>query len=260
MSSPYAQALELLARVQEQLRDIKPDALKHRLSVQTWYALSQNWKALGEALVAVGEVADNAVAASEKQRERFFNHWNHDDAALDAEYVRGKLAKASLDHFRYVTALSKHAQTVKQNHELELANLQAQYERGLALEPHAHLAPAHRNLLDGLERRIEARKRNQPLEVIYIRWLQQNAAANLTKQSQNFHLQCKIVDMRKAAAGRARKRADHLVNEECQRTKDYEHIDREVLFVEMEIDDLWNASRSGLRDTAVTASTRDEKS
>lgn len=68
MSSHYAQGLEFLARLWEQVNDIKPDAVEHSVAVEQWNALEQTWKPLRTTFIATADVADEAMIASKRQR------------------------------------------------------------------------------------------------------------------------------------------------------------------------------------------------
>ncbi|KAF6218506.1 hypothetical protein HO133_005855 [Letharia lupina] len=206
MPSPYAQGLDLLARVQDQVKDIKHDAIERRVTVQRWYTLGQTWNLLRMALIATGEAADDAVAASHQQRARYGTYAH-----------------------RYVTALSDHARAVSQHHESELIsldNLQEHYTE--ALGPEAHVVHTNQTFLNTLDRNIEAIKRRQGLEMVYIRWVQLRASADLTQQAENFHSVCSRLNVRKRRADEACRRANHLQRQVFQRVKQYEHLEMEV--------------------------------
>lgn len=253
MSSPYAQGLELLARIQEQLSDIKP-----RMTVQRLFAISENWNALKMAVIATGEVADKAVTASKQQNAR---HNYHANTVIYSGENRKKLAEACLDHFRYVTALSDHARAMKTHHDsvlLPWVNVQAYHEG--ALGPHAHVVPAHRKFLDDLERKIETIKRSQRLEIIYIRWLRLKAAANLAHQAEVFHFTCKRITYEEARAEKARRLADDLQKERCKLAREYERLESAMLGLEFDIEIAWDERVLGVGNTAVPAPTRDEYS
>ena len=226
MPSPYAQGLDLLARVQDQVKDIKHDAIERRVTVQRWYTLGQTWNLLRMALIATGEAADDAVAASHQQRARYGTYAHR--------YIRGgefriRHANACLGHFRYVTALSDHARAVSQHHESELislGNLQEHYTE--ALGPEAHVVHTNQTFLNTLDRNIEAIKRRQGLEMVYIRWVQLRASADLTQQAENFHSVWSRLNVRKRRADEACRRANHFQRQVFQRVKQYEHLEMEV--------------------------------
>ena len=117
---------------------------------------------------------------------------------------------------------------------------------------------AHQTFLDSLSRNIEAVNRSQGLEMIYIRWCQLRATADLTKQAKRFHLTRKRLDLRKKRADRACSGANHLREEMAQCVREYEHLETEVLNVQRAIQDLWDMlSRSDGRDMGVSASVLD---
>lgn len=246
MSSPYAQGLELLARIQEQLNNIKP-----RMTVQTLFAISENWQALKMAVIATGEVADKAVTASRQQHARYDYHAN---TAIYSGEDRKKLAGACLDHFRYVTALSDHARAVKTHHSsvlLAWTNFRAYYEG--APGPHAHEVHAHRKFLDDLECKIETIKRSQRLEAIYVRWLRLNATANLARQAEEFHFACKRIEHEKARAEKARRLADDLRKERNKLAREYERLESAMLRLEMDIEMAWDERVLGVGIPAAAA-------
>ena len=256
MSSPYAQGLDLLLRVQERIRNIESGATDHCITTQRWYALRQDWKHLTLALIATGEAADKAVAASSQQEAQYRACANR---SICSGEFRTRQADTCLRHFRYVTALSHHARVVRQHHESELLswrNLQAHYQEALCAQ--AHMVHAHQTFLDNLSHNIEAVKRSQGLEMIYVRWIQLRATADLTKQAKRFHLMRKRFDVRKTRADRACRGANQLREKMAQCVREYEHLETEVLSMQRAIQALWDVlSRSDARDTAVSTSVRD---
>ena len=236
MSSHHAQGLELLARVQELFNDIKLEATEHHLAVQNCHAFGHEWDSLRLALICTGEAADKAVAASEQQRIRYRTYAHK---LIRSIHVRKRQANTCLSHFRHVTSLSNHARAVRQFHGselLSLKNLQDHYEE--ALGPQAHMVHPHQTFLDTLGRKIQAVKRTQGLEMVYIRWIQSRAAADLTQQAENFHITCKRLDVRKRRAGESCRRANHLQKKVAQCIKEYEHLEMEVLNLQRAIEDL----------------------
>ena len=238
MVSHYAQGLELLTRVQEQIDDMMTDAMNQRVTVQSWYVLGRNWNSLKMALVATGQTSDKMVNASKQERARYRTYAN---TAIHWVDLRNIQANSCLAHFRYVSALSQNARIVKQHHESELLsweNLREHYERDLG--PDAHVVHPHQTFLSTLSRNIEAARRNQGLKMVYIRWVQIRAAADLTRQAKNFHLTRKQLEVRKRRADGARGRAYQLQEEATQRVKEYEHLEKEVLEVQSAIQALGN--------------------
>lgn len=238
MVSHYAHGMELLARVHEQINDIMTDAMNRCVTVQSWYALSRNWNSLKMALVVTGQDKDETVTASKQQRARYRTFAN---TAMHWGELRTTQANSCLAHFRYVTALSHRARVMKQHHESELlswSNLREHYEGDLG--PHAHVVHPHQTFLDEVSRNIEAGKRKQGLKMVYIRWVQLRAAADLTQQAKNFHLTRKHLKVRRRRADEARKRAYQLQEEATQRVKEYEHLEKEVLKAESAIQALDN--------------------
>lgn len=230
MSSHYVRGLELLARVQGMVNDIKLDPMEYHIAVQKCHAFGRAWDALKMALIGTGEAADNAVAASNQQRAR---HRAYARELMRCSEVRTTQANACLSHFRYVTALSKHARGLRQYHEselLSLKNLQDYYEE--ASGPQAHIVDTHQTFLDTLGRKIETVKRTHGLEMVYIRWIQSRAAADLTRQAKNFHLTCKRLEVRKRRATKEHRRAIQFQKTVAQRLTEYEHLEMEVLLVQ----------------------------
>ena len=226
MSSSNVEGLELSIRIQKQVSDMEPDVLKHRATVQTWYALSQTWNSLRMALMATAEAADEAVHASKQQRAKYRIYANI--AAFSRDF-RNALADACLRHFRYVTELSQHAEIVKQIHESEL--LRWRYRREHyegALGPHPNMLRPSQSYCDAVSRDLEALKRNQKLQNVYIRWLRLRAAADLKKQAETFHSTCKKLEIQEAKADKERKRAVELRREATRRAKEYKHLEMEV--------------------------------
>ena len=226
MSSSYVQGLELSIRVQKQVSDMELDVLKHRATVQTWYALSQTWNSLRMALMATAEAADEVVHASKQQRAKYRIYANI--TAFSGDF-RNALADACLRHFRYVTELSQHAEIVKQIHESELLRLRYRREHYEgALGPHPNVFRPSQSYYDAVSRDLEALTRSQKLQDVYIRWLRLRAAANLKKQAEVFHSTCKKLEIHKAKADKERKRAVELRREATRRAKDYKHLEMEV--------------------------------
>ena len=234
MSSSYVQGLELSTRVQKQVSDMEPDFLKHRVTVQTWYALSQTWSSLRAALMATAVTADEAVDASKHQRAKYRIYAN---VAAFSHNFRDDLADACLCHFRYVTQLSQYAETVAQNHESALLRLRYRrehYEGALGPHPNMSVRP-HRSFYDALDRDLEEVTRSQKLESVYVRWVRLRAAADLKIQAEKFHSTCRILEINKAKADRERKRAVELRREASRWAKDYEHLETEVMKAQMVI-------------------------
>lgn len=228
------------------------------MTVQALFAISENWNALKMAVIATGEVADKAVAASRKQNAR---HDYHANTVIYSGEDRKRKVEACLNHFRYVTALSDHARAIKAHHDsvlLSWVNVQAHYEE--ALGPRAHVVPANRKLLEDLERKIATIKRSQRLEMIYVRWLRMNATANLTFQAEEFHFTCKRITYEKARAEKARRLADDLLKERVKRGREYEYLESAMLGMEIDIEIVWDQRVLGVGNTAATAPTRDEYS
>ena len=233
MSSSYVQGLELSVQVQKQISDMKPDVLNHRATVQTWYALSQTRKSLRVALMATAEAADEAVHASKQQRQKYRIYAN---IAAFSRNFRNALADSCLDHFRYVTELSQHAEIVKQNHDSIL--LRWRYRRESfegTLGPHPNMVRFHQSHYDAVNRDLEALMRSQKLEIVYVRWLRLRGAAELKKQAERFHLTCRKLEIHTAKADKERKRAVELRTEATQRAKDYKHLEREVMKAQLAI-------------------------
>lgn len=244
MASPYAQGLELLARIQEQVADMKP-----RMTVQQWYAISQNWNALKMAVIATGEVADTAVMVSRRQNARYDYQA---DAVLQSSKHRKIQVDACIKHFRYVTALSDKARTLKTKHESvlhSLMNVQAYYEGALA--PDAHVVHNHRRFLDSLERNLEKVKRKQRLQIIALRWVQMNATANLARQAEEFHFTCRKLEIQTTKVENARKLANDLRKERRERVREYERLESAMLGLEWDIEiGWWDERVLGAGDTA----------
>ena len=231
--SSYDWGLELSVQVQKQVSDIEPDVMKHRATVQKWYALSQNWNSLNMALMATAEAADEAVHASKQQRAKYRIYANI--VAFSHEF-RDALADACLSHFRYVTELSQYAETVKQNHESMLLRwrYRREYHEG-TLGPHPNLVRPDQSYYDALSRDLEALTRSQKLENVYVRWIRLRAAADLKKQAEMFHSTCKKLEIHKTKADKERKRAVELRREATQRAKDYKHLEMEFMKAQMAI-------------------------
>ena len=233
MVSHYAQSLELLTRVQEQINDIMTDAMTNCVTIQSWYALGRKWNSLKMALVATGQETDETVTASKQQRARYRTYAN---TAMHWGELRTTQANSCLAHFRYVTVLAHKARILKRHHESELLSwetLREHYEGDLG--PHAHVVRPHQTFLDKLSCNIEAGKRKQGLKMVYIRWVQLRAAADLTQQAKNFHLTRKQLKVRKRRADEARRQAYQLQEEATQRVKEYEHLEKEVQKVQSAI-------------------------
>ena len=227
MSSTYTQSLELLARVQEQINDLKPEVQKHCATVQKWYALSENWNSLRKALLRAGIAADKAISATKRKRLQYQIHTNMVGLS---ERLRTALADGCLRQFRYVTALSEHALTVTQHHGsalLSATNVRSHYEGALGI--HSDVVRAHQRFLDDLGRKIEEMKRNHRLENVYIRWIRLRAAADLRQQAGRFHLTCKRLETQKVRVDEARKRVMDLRIEATQRIEEYRYLETEVL-------------------------------
>lgn len=206
---------------------MKPDAMKHCIAVQRWYALSQDWNLLKMALMATSEAADKAVAASNQQSAL---HQAYAHKSIRSGMLRTRQANVCLSAFRYVTILSHYTRVRRQRQESELlawANLQGHYEE--ALGPQADLIPSHRRFLDTLGRSIETFKRKQGLKMVCIRWVQLRAATALTQQAKKFHLIRKGLRIREKRADRAFRQADHLQKKMVQCVQEYEHLETEVM-------------------------------
>ena len=230
MSSDYAQVLELLARVEEQVHGIRIDAAKNRINIQRLYAFGQNWDLLRVALTATREVADRAKAASEKQSARYRGYAHKASRS-------GKLcsiqAQTCLSHFRYVTALSNHARALRRYQDLELISLGNldDYYKDISV-PHADVVESHQRFLDTLNCRLEAVKRNQKLDMIYVSWVHIHATAHLKKNAKIFHRMVKRLKICKRRADDASRRAVKLQSKMAQRVREYEYLKREVLKVQ----------------------------
>ena len=230
MSSDYAKSLELLARVEEQVNGIRINAIKKRINIQRLYAFGQNWDLLRVALTATREVAEKAKSASKKQCAR---HRGYARKASRSGKLRSIQAKTCLSHFRYVSALSNHARALiwYQDPELiSLGNLYDYYKD--VLVPHAEVVDSHQRFLDTLNWRIETVKRNQKLGMVYGRWVQIQATADLKKHAKNFHLTRKRLKVRKRRADDASRRAGKLQRKVSQRVREYKYLKREVLKVQ----------------------------
>ena len=253
MSFHYLQGLDLLTRVHEQINSIKPSSTNNRPTIQTLYALARDRNSLRMALVAAGEAADKAVTASKQQRARYKIHAS---MYVYSGELRISQANACLSHFRYVTALSHHARIVKQHHGsalLSWQNLRDHYEG--PPDPHADVPHTRQTFFNT---QIETVKRNQRLEVVYVRWIQLRAAANLKQQAKNFHFTRKQLVLYKRRAETAHRQAIHLQKEAIQRIKEYKHLEWEVQIVQREIQALGNQGGSTGRDGAMETSVQDE--
>lgn len=229
MSSPYVEGFTLLVQLQEQLNEIKLKTIDHRITVQTYYALSQTWNSLATALVATGNVADKAATASSQQRAQSLTEVQR---FIRNGKIRKNQADACLQQFRHVTALSNRAQALKQRHEAELlslTNLRTYYEE--ALGPQAHMIHPNRTFLDYLNRKLEKLKWKQGLEMIHIRWVKMRASADLVQQSNKIRLTCRRLRVLGARAYEARARYKRLQKRTNRRVGEYEHLEREVLNV-----------------------------
>lgn len=258
MSSHYAQGLEFLARLWEQVNDIKPDAVEHSVAVEQWNALEQTWKPLRTTFIATADVADEAMIASKRQRAR---HRIYIHKLIRADDLRTWHANACINHFKYVTYLSNHARTVRQQHASELVslgNFQDHYEEALGSQ--THTVRSHQIFLDTLGRNIEAWKLSHGLEIVCIRWNQLRAGANLKQAAKEFHLACKRLSIVKESADKAYRRATQVQKKEAQRTKEYELLEAKVIDVQRAIKALQKTLfGSTRRDAAVSASTPGEK-
>ena len=230
MSSNYAQILELLAQVEEQVNGIRIDAINNRINIQRLYAFGQNWDLLRVALTATREVAEKAKAASKKQCARY--HGCARKASRSGK-LRSIQAKTCLSHFRYVTALSNHARALRQYQDTELislGNLDDYYKD--VLVPHAAVVESHQRFLETLNCRFEAVKRFQKLDMVYVRWVQIQAVADLKRHAKSFHLTVSRLKIRKQRADDASRRAGKLERKMAQRVSEYEYLQREVLKVQ----------------------------
>ena len=254
MSSPYSRGLELLDQVREEVNNMEPDARKHRITVQRWYALGQKWNSLRMALLATGDAADKAITARKRQRVR---HTIWVNMTIRSGNIRARQAKICLRNFRHVTALSQHVRTLRQCHERELLswrNCQDHYQG--ALGPHAHIVRPHQTFLDTLGQNIESVRRHQGLEMVYTRWLHLRAAADLKQNAKNFHLTCKRLSVQKRRADRETRRSRHIIQETDQCVEEYEQLETKVLDVQKAIQALQNMPLgSNARETAGSAST-----
>lgn len=234
---------------------MKPDAMSHRVTVQKWYGLGQDWHSLSMALIATGEAADKAVNVSSQQRARYRAHANR---FVRCSELRNEQVNACLWHFRYVTAVSNRAWALKQQHESELSfwrNLQGHHER--ALGPQAHMVRSHQTYLDSLRREIENVKRIQSLKIICIRWGHLRAATDLTQQARKFHLTCARLDFWKKRTVNAFRRAYHFQKESNRCIEEYEHLEKGFFEAHRAIQALRSTNRSDGKDAAVSASTQD---
>ena len=230
MSSDYAKSLELLAQVEEQVNGIRIDAIKNRINIQRLYAFGQNWDLLRVALTAAREVAEKAKVASKKQCAR---HRDYARKASRFRKLRSIQAKTCLSHFRYVTALSNHARALRRYQDTELialGNLDDYYKD--VLVPHADVVESHQRFLDTLNCRFEAVKRNQKLNMVYVRWVRIQAIADLKRHAKSFHLTVRRLKIRKRRADDASRRAGKLQRKMAQRVREYEYLQREVLKVQ----------------------------
>ena len=230
MSSDYAQSLELLAQVEQQVDGIRIDATKDRINIQRLYAFGQNWDLLRVALTAIREVAEKAKAASKEQcaRSRYHAH-----KASRSGKLRSRQATICLSHFRYVTAISNHARALRRYQDTELislGNLNDYYED--ISVPHADVIESHQRFLDAFNCHLEAVKLNQKLDMIYIRWIQIQATADLKKHAKNFHLMVERLKICERRADDASRRADELQRTLAQRVREYEYLKSEVLKVQ----------------------------
>ena len=230
MSSDYAQSLELLAQVEEQVDGVRIDATKNRINIQRLYAFGQNWDLLRVALTATREVAEKAKAASKKQSARYRVYANK---ASRSDKLRSIHAKICLSHFRYVTALSNHARALRRYQDTELISLGNldDYYKEISV-PHADVVQSHQRYLDTLNCHIEAVKLSQKLDMIYVRWVQIQAAADLKEHAKNFHLMVRRLKFCKRRADDASRRAGLLRRKMAQRVREYEYLKREVLKVQ----------------------------
>ena len=230
MSFDYAQSLELLAQVEEQVDGIRIDATKNRINIQRLYAFGQNWDLLRGALTATREVAEKAKSASKEQcaRYRFYAH-----KASRSDKLRSIQAKICLSDFRCVTALSNHARALRRYQDTELISLGnlVDYYKDISV-PHADVVESHQRFLDTLNCRIEDVKANQRLDMINVRWFQIQAAADLKKHAKNFHLMVRRLKVCKRRADDASGRAGLLQEKMAQRVREYEYLKREVLKVQ----------------------------
>lgn len=235
MSSPYAQGLETLSLAQKQLNEVI-NAPEYHIAEQRWSVLRQTWESLGRTLIATAQATDNAMAASMEQRARY---QTHKDRCIRTKHLRTRQAKVCLSGFRYVTALSNHERTVRENHKLELLcleNLRCHYDQ--ALGPRAHMVHNHQTFLDTIGRKIEAVERIHGLEMVFIRWVRMRAAADLTQRAGKFHLLCKRENVLKERADKAGRRAHRLQKVATQGVKDYENLKTEYLNLHKAMQDL----------------------
>ena len=230
MSSKYAQSLDLLAQVEEQVNGLRIDITKNRINIQRLYAFGQNWDLLRVALTATREVAEKAKAASKKQCARYRDYAHK---ASRSDKLRSIQAKICLSHFRYVTALSNHARALRRYQDTELISLENldDYYKDVSV-PHADVVESHQRFLDALSCRLEVVKRNQKLDMIYVRWVQIRATADLKTQAKNFHLMVERLKICKRRADDACRRAGKLQRKMAQRVREYEYFKREVLKVQ----------------------------
>lgn len=227
MTSPYVEGFMHLVQLQKQLNEINSHTVDHRITVQTYYALSQKWNFLKTALVATGEAADQAAAASNVQRAQSLTEVRR---LRRTGRIRTIQADACLRQFRYVSVLSNQARAIKQRHETELlswTNLKAYYED--ALGPQAHMVRSNRTFLDYLSCKLEKLKLKQATKIIYIRWIRMRASANLVQQARRVRLTGRRLRTLGQRAHEARARLKRLQKQTDRRVWEYEHFENEVL-------------------------------
>ena len=229
MTSPYVEGFTLLVQLQKQLNEINFNTMNHRITVQTYYALSQKWNSLTTALIATGEAADQAATASNQQRAQALTEVQR---FIRTGKIRMTQANICIRQFRYVTALSNHARAIKQRNEIELlfmTNVKTYYEG--ALGPQAHMVRSIRTFLDELSCKLEKLRRKQAMEMLYIRWVKLRASADLVQQANKIHLTCQRRRVLAARAYEARTELKRLRRQTERRVGEYEHLEREVLIM-----------------------------
>ena len=251
MSSQHARILEILARMQEQINDLKPDITSRRVTIQKYYTLSQTWKSLTAALVETGETADRAVMIYKRQ---CIIHQTHTNRHIRTGGLRNVQANACIGKFRYVLALSHHLRVVQNIHSSQLEswnNMQDHYED--SLRPQADTVRPHQTFLADLDRNVETMMRSQRLEIIYIRWLQIRARADLERQGKEFQILRKRLDVQKKRVEKECKRATYMRKEAVKCIKEYKWLETEVVGVQKTMEALWD-SDDGLEETDAAVS------
>lgn len=256
MSTLYAQSLELLTRVQEHVDIINLDSIKSRITVQKWYALSQDWYLLRDAVIAMSEAEEKAAVALQQHRDLFYLYANEYN---QTGRIRVWLADACLKFFRYVTELSHHARLVRRDHESDMLsseNFRDHYED--ALGPQAHTIRSHQTFLDVIAINLRIKKRNQALEMVYVRWVHLRAAADLRRYARDFHSTRRRLEVWRRRGNRASVRLIHLNRVVDRGTKEFTHLKRETVKVQRAIQALSNVmSRPDRRTVGASTSVQD---